>query len=250
MNEKTFAFDTMTIQNPRMGLIALQSDETIEGDLRRLLPADAELMVTRVVSDQEVSRDTLGAMEGHLTAAAALFPENMHFDVIGYGCTSGTAQIGAATVAAKIRAGTQTSKVTQPLDALVAASATLGIRRLAFLSPYVGAVSERLRDVLAAQGVETPVFGTFNVANEATVVRIDPASIKTAAAALLENAPVDGLFLSCTNLRTLDVIDDLEAQWSLPVLSSNQVLAWHMLHATGQRAAADAPGQLFSASGR
>jgi maleate isomerase len=45
---------------------------------------------------------------------------------------------------------------------------------------------------------------------------------------------VDGLFLSCTNLRTLDVIAPLEEKLKMPVLSSNLVLAWHLSQIAGQ----------------
>ena len=75
------------------------------------------------------------------------------------------------------------------------------------------------------------------------MARIAPASIKAAARAAAKGA--QAVFLSCTNLRTLDIIDDLEAELGLPVISSNQVLAWHMAEATAAPHASDAPGRLF-----
>ena len=49
---------------PVLGLIALSSDETVERDLRALVPAEeADLLVTRVPSGAEVTRESLGAME-------------------------------------------------------------------------------------------------------------------------------------------------------------------------------------------
>ena len=50
--------------------------------------------------------------------------------------------------------------------------------------------------------------------------------------AALGRGEVDAVFLSCTNLRTLDVIDEIEAELGLPVVSSNQALAWHMAQLT------------------
>ena len=245
MNELVFPYSTTELTRPRLGLIALQSDETIEMDLQRLCPDTVELMVSRVVSDTEVSSDTLAAMEGALSAAASLFPQDMCFNVLGYGCTSGTAQIGADTVARNIRQGVGADVVTNPLTALVAACRALGVQRLAILSPYVSQVSARLRAVLADEGIETPVFGSFDVANEATVVRIDAASIISATLSLMQGADVDAVFLSCTNLRTLDVIAPLEKQLNKPVLTSNQVLAWHMLLTVKAKPAQSAPGRLF-----
>ncbi len=247
MTPPPFPYEVVDLAAPRLGLIALQSDETIEADMRRLLPGDAEFMVSRVPSDAEVSSVTLSAMEAHLSTAASLFPPGVQFDAVGYGCTSGTAQIGAATVAKKIREGAEAAAITEPLSSLVAACAHLGLKRLALLSPYVAQVSSRLQQALTREGIETPVFGSFDVATEATVVRISQASIEAAAEALMQDAEVDGLFLSCTNLRALDVISALEERLGKPVLSSNQVLAWHMMRYAGIEPPSDAPGVLFKA---
>lgn len=220
---------------PFLGLIALQVDQTIEADLRRILPETSELYVSRVPSGAEVTPDSLSRMAAHLTGAAALLPPQVRYAVVGYGCTSGTAQIGARHVAAQVREGVSADRVTEPVSALVAACRALGVRRLAMLSPYVAAVSQRLRATLAGEGVETPVFGSFDEAEEARVARIDTASVMSAARDLAAGADVDALFISCTNLRTLDVIAPLEAELDLPVLSSNLVLGWQMRHLAGLR---------------
>ncbi|MCR8546469.1 Asp/Glu racemase [Salipiger sp. P9] len=229
-----------------LGLIVLQSDETVEADMRRLIPARAGLMVSRVPSGAEVTPETLAEMEGHLPQAAALFPPWARFRAVGYACTSGTAQIGAAQVASQIGGAVQTDAVTEPVSALTAACAALGLRRLGLISPYVAPVSERLRAVLAEAGIETPAFASFEVPEEAQVARIGPESLRAAARRVAGGAELDGLFLSCTNLRTLALIPALEAALGLPVLSSNQVLAWHMLRLAGFSAPRRAPGRLFT----
>ena len=245
MTEQAFPYQITEIAGPRLGLITLQSDETIEVDLRRLLPARAQMMVSRVPSGAEVSRESLAAMEHSLTYSAALFPADIEFDVIGYGCTSGTATIGQEKVAEKIRAGARARSVTDPLTGLLEACKVLGLGRIAILSPYVAQVSERLRDQLFQQGVETPLMGTFDIATEAVVARISEASIFEAAAGLMAQGEADALFLSCTNLRALDVIGPLEQNLGKPVLTSNQVLAWHMMRLAGLSADPAAPGQLM-----
>lgn len=228
-----FDYHLTSAERPRLGLIVLQADERIESDFRRLIPADTDLFVSRIASGREVTPDTLAEMEARLPASAALLPQARAFDAIGYACTSGAAQIGPAAVAAKLRRGAETRAVTEPVSALVAACAALGLTRLAILSPYVAAVSERLRAVLAGQGVETPVFGSFEESEEARVARFAPESIRAAAVDLARTGGVDGLFLSCTNLDTLDIIAPLEAETGLPVLSSNLVLAWHLSRLAG-----------------
>ncbi|TDK45060.1 maleate cis-trans isomerase family protein [Antarcticimicrobium luteum] len=230
---QVFSFDTRPRRNPALGMVVLQVDERIEADARRLLPPAVDLMVSRVPSGLDVTPATLARMEGELPRAAALLPGSVDFDVIGYGCTSGAAQIGPARVADQVRAGARCAHVTDPVSALTAACGALGLRRLALLSPYVETVSDRLRQVLSDQGIDTPVFGSFAEAEEARVARITPASVVTAARTLAGTGAVDGIFLSCTNLDTLPAIPALEREIGLPVLSSNLVLAWHMLRLAG-----------------
>lgn len=218
-----------------LGLIVLQSDETIEQDFRRLMPQQINLHVSRVPSGLDVTADSLQAMQDHLPAASALLPQTLQFDAIGYGCTSGTSQIGVQRIADLVGSGAQTAHVSEPVSALRAACGALGVSRLAILSPYIQEVSQHLRDVLAEGGIETPVFGSFEEAQEERVVRIDPASVFDGAVQLAAQGDIEAVFLSCTNLRTLDVIADLEQEIGLPVLSSNQVLAWHLARLAGVR---------------
>ena len=219
---------------PAMGLIVLQSDETIEQDFRRIFGAGPLIYVTRVPTATQVTRDTLQQMAETLPAAASLFAEPTEFSVVGYGCTSGTAQIGADNIARLVREGCTTPEVTQPVSGLLAACATLNIKRLGFLSPYVEDVSAHLVNVLEANAVACPVFGSFDEACETVVAHISSQSTYDAAVTLAAKGGIDALFLSCTNLRTLDIIEKLEAETGLPVLSSNQVLAWHMAQLSGK----------------
>ncbi|MGI3184768.1 maleate cis-trans isomerase family protein [Nioella aestuarii] len=217
-----------------IGLVTLQSDETIEHDMRRIFPLDGvAYYVTRVPSGTEVTNDTLAEMEGNLTGAASLFPAPTRFDVVGYGCTSGTSVIGADVVADMVKKGCETKAVTDPLTGLITACQHLGIQRLAVLSPYVAEVNSSLISALGRAGIEVALLGTFNEEREEFAARIAPDSIADAAETLAKQGDFDALFLSCTNLRTLDVIDRIETATGLPVLSSNQVMGWHMARLAG-----------------
>ncbi len=238
----SFDYTSVPDMAPALGLIVLQPDETLEGDMRAMLPLETAFYVSRVPSADEVSSVALATMASHLKDSAALLPKAAHFASIGYGCTSGSAEIGSERIAAFIQEGAASPHVTNPLSALIAACQHLGVTRLALLSPYVAEVSAKLLDALAAHGIETPVFGSFDEAEEAKVVRIDGPSIIAAATDLAQQGGVDAIFLSCTNLRTLSVIERIEAETRLFCLSSNQVLAWHMAQAAG--IAAKIPGRL------
>ena len=43
----------------------------------------------------------------------------------------------------------------------------------------------------------------------------------------------DGLFISCTNLRALPVVERLEQEFGIPVVSANQATIWAGLRGLG-----------------
>ena len=243
-----YSFDVDTDRAPQIGLIVLQADETIELDMKRLIPASVEVLVSRVPSGAHVTPESLAAMEFELQSAASLFPKGAQMSVVGYGCTSGTAQIGTGRIAQAIKAGTKTPYVTEPVSALIAACRHLGVRRLGILSPYIERVSNQLIEVLRDADIGVCAFASFNESEEERVARISPASIMSAAIELSASANMDALFISCTNLRTLDVIAAIEAETGLPVLSSNQLLAWHLLRLAKVQASGSSAGQLWQRS--
>lgn len=217
-----------------LGLIVLQADETLEQEFRQMLgqPGVAQY-VTRVPSGLSVTPTSLSQMEQDLPAAAHLFPPPVQFDAVAYCCTSGTAVIGADRVADLVAASCQTRYVTDPLTALIAQCKANNVTRLALLSPYIEMVNERLRQRLADAGIETPAFGTFGVAEEAVVARIDARSIENAAQTLMADPDLDALFISCTNLQTLAIRARIQARLRRPVFTSNHALAWHMAQLSG-----------------
>jgi len=228
-----------------LGLIVLQVDETIEQDFRRLFTdPQIALHISRIPSGDDLNPDTIGQMAIDLPRAAALLPPAAAFDSVAYACTSGTTLIGADRVADMVKAATHTRHVADPLSAALAALAQLKLRTVGIVSPYIDSVSQPIRRAFEAAGFAVPTCVSFGETIEARVARIDPASIREAALAVGRSAGVEAVFLSCTNLRTLDILDDLEQTLGLPVISSNQALAWFMARQCGLTMPGDAPGGL------
>ncbi|AUJ63583.1 Asp/Glu racemase [Aestuarium zhoushanense] len=229
-----------------LGLIALSTDETVEQDFWHMFPQrDVAVYISRVAAGAELNPDTIATMAGHITGAASLFPTSLDFDTISYACTSGTTLIGEDRVADLVAEGAKTRNVTNPLTASVAALRALGATRLGVVSPYIATVADAIRDAFVARGIEVPKTLSFGEELEARVARIDPKSIQAAALEIGRDPEVDAVFLSCTNLRTMDIIDALEDELGKPVVSSNQALAWHMAQLAGCKAGPNAPGKLF-----
>ena len=237
-----YEYDRGVGHRARLGLIVLHVDETVEPESRRLLDLDGvALHCTRIRSGTEVTPETLQDMAARLPAAADLLPPAATFDVVGYACTSAATVIGPARAAELIRsarpgdgpAGFADTAITDPLTAAKAAFAALGVRRIAFVSPYIAQVSAAIRESLEADGLTVSAFGSFEQAEEYRVARIAPASVHEAILRVGAASDCDAVFVSCTNLRTLDVLQAAEDALGVPVISSNQAIAWHMLRLAG-----------------
>ncbi len=229
-----FPYRLEEMRTPAMGLIVLRVDETIESELRRALPDhEARLHVTRVDSGDDLTPQTIAAMERNLGSAASLLPRAADFDVVAYACTSGTALIGADRVAQRVLSRVPARAVTNPLTAALARLDHLGLGRIGLVSPYVASVAQPVCAGFAAHGIEVADTLSFGEESEARVARIAPASIAEAARTLAQRSDIEAVFLSCTNLKTFGLLPALEAELGLPVLSSNSVLAWHMRYLSG-----------------
>jgi maleate isomerase len=193
----------------------------------------------------EIRPDTLAKMEHDLPASARLLPPSLSFDAIGFGCTSASTVIGSENVARAVQSVCPGAKVTNPLAAIIAAAQSLGAKRLGFVTPYVPEVSAKMRQKLEEAGFKIAGFGSFEEGNDRVVARITEASILHAIEAVAATAPCDAVVVSCTNLRCLDVIGQAEKKIGVPVISSNQALAWHMLRLAGIGDTSAEFGRLF-----
>jgi maleate isomerase len=217
-----------------IGLIVLASDQTVEHEFRQIftMPGVA-LYESRIYNDTNITPDTLKAMEAGLTEAADLIVPGIPLDVVAYGCTSGAMVIGDETVAARIHEARPGVACTSPMKGALAALAALGANRVALLTPYLDEINQTMRNFIEDKGVSVPVMGSFNEPDDNKVGRISPASIRKAALELGRSESVDAVFVSCTALRVVEIVADLEAELGKPVTSSNHAMAWHCLRLAG-----------------
>ena len=167
-------------------------------------------------------------MEHHISASAKLLPQSREFSVIGYGCTSASAIIGSEKISDLIKSGCSTREVTNPLLAATEYAKHLGVTKLALLSPYIEEVNTPLRKAFEINGLSTEAFGPFGEGQEEKVARISESSTIEAAITLGQDASTEAVFISCTNLRTFNCLDNIANKIDKPVFSSNQSLVWHM----------------------
>jgi len=230
----SFRLDGGIAARAAIGLIVLATDQTIEHEFRRLLGLPGVAFYeSRILNDAQITPETLRAMEGRLSEAAALILPGLALDVVAFGCTSASMVIGEARVAELIRAARPGVACSTPITAAFAAFKALGAGRIALLTPYRDDINRFMREYIEAQGVAVPVMGSFNEEDDLKAARIDAGSIRAAALELGRAPGVDAVFVSCTSLRLAEAVAGIEAELGKPVTSSNHAMAWHCLRLAG-----------------
>lgn len=215
-----------------IGLIALATDQTVERDFRNILPTEVAFFVSRVANINPCTVENLRTMAPQLTSATSLILPGADVDVVAYCCTSGTVAIGYDNVVEAIQAARPGIPCTTPITAALAAFEKLGLKRFAVLTPYIDQVNQPMRRFLEENGVAVVSVNSFNLEDDVIMGRIPTEAIYDAAREI-DRPDVDGIFISCTAVRAVDVIERLEQALGKPVLSSNQVLAWQALRLAG-----------------
>lgn len=231
----------------RVGLLALATDLCSEADLRRMLPDTVGLYSNRVAHENPMSLEALRRVADDLPRAGGNLLPGLDLDVVVYGCTSGTIALGEAETLALIARSRPCRFQTTPVTASLAALAHLGARRVSILTPYLANVNRALGDYYASRGLDVVNVSGLDMDDDYAMTALTPETLVDAGVAAM--APqADALFISCTALRSSLAVERLEALLDRPVVTSNQAIAWHALHLTGQSASTSAPGRLFRTS--
>lgn len=221
----------MPEQRKKLGLILPSSNTTVEPDFHRVLPAHVSLHASRIwVVD--VTHDDLEAMNSDAEMAAR-YIGTAEVDAIAYACTSGSFIGGPGydqALLARITAAAGGSPSVGTSPAMVEALRTVGIQRVSVVTPYTDEINEGLTTFLTAHD-----FDVLSMAGQQIVPNVEigaqtPETILAFAKVNL-HPDADGLFLSCTNWRAMEVADQLEREIGKPVVTSNQATLWAALRA-------------------
>lgn len=227
--------DAGTGARARLGLIVLKTDETIEQEAREVLARveGVALYHARIHNDVTITRETLLAMQPLIPEVARLLPAEWGFKSIGFGCTSASMLMGDAVVEGAVRQAHAQARVTNPVAAMAAAFAALGVRKIGVVTPYTRAVNDAIAGGLEARGFMVPAFVSFEEPDDSLVAKLSGRAVERAVAEVVSRGDVDAVFISCTSIRAVRAIAGLEAAIGRPVTSSNHALIWHMLRLAG-----------------
>jgi maleate isomerase len=204
----------------------------LETDAQRATPAGVEFHYTRVLNSEDTPDQLRGMIDE--SGRAAWLLSHARVTAIGFGCTSGSflegpdydrAVVSTMEAAAGVRSITTTGAVVDALRAL-------NVRSVQVLAPYEPWLTERCASFLQASGFEVVASSSLGLVDPHEMLAMTgPAIVDWASSEFNQNS--EGLFISCTNMRALDAIGELERRLARPIVTSNAALLWGLFAAAG-----------------
>ena len=245
MNSTKIEPKYISSSNPRVGLIALATDFRIEKDFISITKDQSiDFFVNRIHCYFPLTSENLKKMSNNITKISDDILPNEKLDCVVYGCTSGTITSGYSSIKKKINLAKPDAKVTTPSTAAVNALKKLGLKKISIFTPYSKALNDEVVDYFKKENFEITTNSYFDISNDLDIGKVDENYLYETLCEM-DLGKAEALFISCTALPALSIIDKLEKKLNKTVLSSNQVLIWDTLQSIGKRDRIEGFGRLF-----
>ena len=231
--------------NPRIGLITLASDFRIEKDFNNVIYGkEIDLYSNRIHCYNPLTNETLKKMANDITDVTKDILPDQKLDCVAYGCTSGTIAAGYSYICEKVNLAKPNTKVTTPITSAIKALKKLNINKISIFTPYTDEINQSVVEYFKKENINIISLSYFDIASDLDIGKVDPDYLFEVLSKI-DLSESDALFISCTALPVLSLIDKLEKKLSKIVLSSNQALIWDTLKEINYNKSIDGFGQLF-----
>ena len=230
----------------RLGFIIPSVNVVFEEDARRLLGglASAHFSRVRISASSEAE---IRAMLAELPRAAAEIGD-LRPDAVCFACTGGSVLDGPEEdrAAGRTVAEVTGAPATTTGSAVAEALSTLGVTAVALATPYEEWLTEREASFLRRSGFKVVASAGLGIGRGDELQAVPAERIKELVGAVDSDA-AGAVVIGCANLRSLDVLCELEQQLGKPVVTSNQAAIWRTARLAGVGDPIAAGGSLFRA---
>jgi maleate isomerase len=231
----------------RIGILVVASDVTCESEIYRMVPEGVSIHTSRMAFPGAVNAEALEKLAFEAEKAAELLiPARV--DTIAFCCTSGSFIRGAGwdkEIIEQIEQKFPSVTVTTTSTAVLAAFEALDVKKVAVATPYIAEVNTALKTFLEDVGISVLNIEGLEIRDDQDVNNLPPDTAYRLAKKV--NVPeADAVFISCTSVRTIEIIDTLENDLGKPVISSNQATIWNALRKAGIQEPIEGYGRLLT----
>ena len=152
---------------------------------------------------------------------------------------------GYDVIKKKINLAKPEAKVTTPITSTVKALKVLGINKISIFTPYTKTINDSVVNYFKKENIIVNSLTYFDIDSDLDIGKVDEDYLFEVLSKIdLEDS--DALFVSCTALPVLSIIDKLEKKLDKTVLSSNQTLIWDTLKQINYKKKIEDFGTLFN----
>ena len=232
--------------NPRVGLIALASDFMIEKDFINVIKdRDIDFFVNRIECYNPLTKENLIKMSNKVTEVTKDILPDQDIDCVVYGCTSGTIAAGYESIEKKVKAAKPKAKLTTPSSAAIKALKKFNVKKIAIFTPYSKKLNDEVVNYFIKEGFNVTSNSYLDIKADYDIGKVEQEFLYNTLSQIEMN-DAEALFISCTALPVLNIIDKLEKKLNKPILSSNQALIWDTLESIGKNKSVIGFGKLFN----
>ena len=223
------------MRNVKLGVMVPTVNSTMEPELYRMVPKNVSIHFARLAPEVDynvtLSLERLLGYAQEATKAAkslAIVKPN----VIAFGCTSGSLLQGIGYDQEIIKRIESTTGIpgTTTSTCVIAALKHLKMKKVCVATPYPDWINEKTKEFLESNGI-----GVLRITGleDKCIISDEPPENVYRLAKDISLPAADGVFISCTALRTIEILESLEKEIKKPVVSSNQATLWMMLKMAG-----------------
>lgn len=210
-------------------LVVPETNTTMEREVRALWPEVTELYWVGIPRPMRpiVASDLPAYRANALKAVAEL--ASVKADIVLYGCTTAGFLAGPSgdTEMREALADTVGAPAVTTASSMVEAMRHAGVSRPAIVTPYLESSNQGLKNFLAAKGIEVSILDSFLFTTTEEYDRVTADEVHRLAAVTGSDARSDGLFIACTQLPTLGILDRLRVHLNKPVLGAVEATVWN-----------------------
>lgn len=231
----------------RIGIIR-PSDTFIDDEFWTLAPEGVSIVIDRIspIEEIEPERAIKQGVSEEIEHAAKLLA-SAKVNCIAYSCTMLSFIKGVGYDKEVINRITKASGgivATTATTAMVRALKTLGLKKIAVGTPYTDEVNIRLKKFLESSGFKVVSIKGLQHA-DIMDISSQPPSVAYQLGKDVDRSSADGVFLSCTAFRTVDILQELEEELKKPVVSATQATVWDSLRLAGIKSPVKGYGKLM-----
>jgi len=200
----------------------------MEQEFNVMRPREATVHIARMRL-KEVTIPELMDMEREIETVA-LSLADAKVNVIGFGCTSGSLFRGLGhdqEIVTRIEEATDIPAVATA-GAVVNALKALNLSKISVATPYTQKINSLEKKFFEQNGFVVQKIKGLGIKDNLKIGEQVPRTVYDLVKEV-DTASNDGIFVSCTNLKTIEVIGRLEEEFKKPVVSSNTATLWAML---------------------